>query len=120
MGQQVAGQARVKVSGGLLETDGETTLELGGVKRDSVKGDYQASAFREETEPSKVEISILMKAGVSLKAIQAIAGETLTVEFDTGTTYVIPDAYCAEPPSVTQKDGKAKLVFMGAPAEELA
>lgn len=116
---RVVGQVRVKVDGGLLETDGSSTMDVGGPKRDPITGDYQAGAFRESTEPSKVETTILMKAGLSLAALGRIDNATVTMETDTGVTYVVRNAYVAEPVSFASNDGKAKVVFMGPPAEEL-
>lgn len=114
---QVLGQVRIKVDGDLIESDGSSTIELGGAMRESVKGDYQAGAFRETTEPSKVEASVLIKAGVDLAALRAIDNATLTVETDIGSVYIIRSAYVAEVISISTSDGKAKVVFMGPPAE---
>jgi Phage tail tube protein len=116
---QVVGQARIKVNGDLLETDGSATLEIGGIKRESVTGDYQADGFRESTEPSKLEVSVLVKGRTNLGAFRDIVGATITVEYDTGQTWLIRNGYTSEPPSIGQSDGKAKLIFMGAPAEEV-
>lgn len=116
---QVLGQCRVTVAGVTYETDGKTTIAMGGTKRESVAGDYQASAFRESTEPGKVECSILIKPGVSLAALD-FRGETVTILSDTGHQFVMRDAYTAEPVSTSTDDGKAKLVLQGAPVEELS
>lgn len=116
---QVLGQVRVNVDGQHYETDGKSSIELGGMKRDAVAGDYQAGAFRESTEPSKVECSILLKPGVSLEAIRNARDVTLSIEADTGHHYVVRNAYSAEPPSLSTDEGKAKCVFQGPPAEEM-
>lgn len=116
---QVIGQARIRANGKLLETDGKSTLELGGPKRDSVVGDFQAGAFRESTEPSKVECSILVKKGTSLDELRNLTDAVVTFETDTGHLYTISDAYTAEPLSISTDEGKAKIVLMGSPAEEL-
>lgn len=116
---RVVGQVRVKVDGDILETDGQSTLELGGPMRTAVKGDYQAGSFSETTEPSKVEVNLLMKRGTSLAAIRAIDNATLTVETDVGQTYIVRGAYVAETISFNSNEGKAKVVFQGPPAEEM-
>lgn len=116
---RVLGQARIKVDGDTLDTDGESTLEIGGPVREAVAGDFQAGAFRETTAPSKLETSILLKNGVSLDALRRIENATVTFEGDTGKMYVVRNAYVADVISFSTSDGKAKVVFGGPPAEEL-
>jgi Phage tail tube protein len=116
---QVAGQARVKIDSALLETDGQTKLEIGGPKREPVMGDYQAGSFRQSTEPSKIEVSVLYKEQTDLAAFRSITDATITIEYDTGAVWVIRGGYYSEVASINQQDGKASLVFMGQPAESL-
>ena len=116
---QVTGQARIKISGDLLDSDGSATLEVGGVKRESVTGDYSAGAFKESTEPSKLEVTVLNKGDTQLASYRKITSETITVEFDNGQSWLIAGGYCADTISINQSEGKAKLVFMGEPAEQL-
>lgn len=116
---RVAGQAKVKVDGGILETDGSSTLDLGGPVREAVEGDYQAGAFRESTAPSKLDCSILLKGGTRLSQLRTIDNATLTLETDVGQTWVVRNAYVAEVISFNTADGKAKVVFQGPPAEEM-
>ncbi len=116
---RVAGQARLKVDGQIFETDGQSTLSLGGPVRTAVKGDYQAGAFSEATEEARVEMSILLKAGTSLSYIRSIDNGTVTLETDVGQTWLVRNAYCAEAISFATSEGKARVVFMGPPAEEL-
>lgn len=119
MGNQVVGQVKVKVDGEIYETDGSSSLEIGGATREAVTGDYQAGAFKEATSPAKCETSILYKAGVSLSAIRAISNATLTMECDTGAVWIMRNAYVADVISFSSSDGKAKIVFQGPPAEEM-
>lgn len=116
---KVVGQLRIKADGQLLESDGQATMDIGGAQRESVLGDYQAGAFRESTQPAKVETSVLVKAGTSLTALRAIDNATLTLETDTGQTFIVRGAYASDVISFSQSDGKAKVVFMGPPAEEM-
>lgn len=116
---QVTGQARIKIDGDLLDSDGSATLEIGGAKRESVTGDYSAGAFKESTEPSKLEVTVLNKGDTQIAAYRKITAATVTVEFDNGQSWLIPSGYCADTITLNQADGKAKLVFMGEPAEQL-
>lgn len=116
---RVAGQVKVKVDGAMLETDGTSSMELGGTTREPVQGDYQAGAFKEMTKESKLECTVLLKAGTGLAWLRAVDNATVTLETDVGQTYVMRNAYVAEVIMLSTSDGKAKLVFQGPPAEEL-
>ena len=116
---RVVGQVKVKIDGDLLDTDGKSTMELGGATREAVAGDYQAGAFKETTAPSKVEVNLLMKANLSLTRLRTIDNATVTMESDVGRTYLIRNAYCADVISFSTDSSVAKVVFQGPPAEEL-
>lgn len=116
---QVVGQVRINVDGDTLDTDGESTLELGGPSREPATGDYQAASFSEKTNPSKLTTKILVKRGTSLTALQRIDNATVSLRTDVGQTFIIRNAYVAEVISLSTSDGKADVVFQGPPAEEL-
>ena len=116
---QVVGQARIKVDGDTLDTDGDSTLELGGPAREAVRGDYQAGGFTEKTAESKLTTKILVKGATRLGALRDIDNATITFEADTGQRFVIRNAYVADVISLSTSDGKADVVFQGPPAEEL-
>lgn len=115
---QVVGQVKVKVDGATYPTDGASSMEIGGPVREPVPGDYDAASFKTSTAPSKVEVNLLLKKGLSLAALRAIDNATLTIETDVKTSYIVRNAYVADVISWSQ-DGKAKVVFMGPPAEEV-
>ena len=115
---QVVGQVRIKADGDVLPTSGESTLTIGGPSRENVPGDYEAGSFKEMTAPARCEVSLLNKAGLSLSSIRAIDNATITLETDTGKTWIMRNAYCADVISFGQ-DGKAQCVFEGPPAEEM-
>jgi len=117
---RVVGQCKVTIDGQLLDTDGETEMDIGGAMREVVKGDNQAGAFRESTEASKTTTKLLFKGGLSLTALRAIDNATLTNKLDIGRTFVVRNAYVAEVISFSTSDGKATVVWGGPPAEEVA
>ena len=117
---RVVGQVKIKADGQLLETDGQSTMNIGGPSRESVTGDYQAGAFSESTNAASCECNLLMKAGLSLTGLAAIDNATLTMETDTGRTYIMRNAYVSETISFSTNEGKAKVMFMGPPAEEMS
>lgn len=116
---RVAGQVKVRVDGDLLDTDGTSTLDLGGPAREAVKGDYQAGSFKETTEPSKVEVTLLVKATTRLTDLRTIDNATVIMETDVGQTFIVRNAYVAEVITFNSADGKAKVVFGGPPAEQV-
>lgn len=117
--QRVTGQVRIRIDGELYPTDGESSMEIGGPVREAVAGDYEAGAFKEMTAPAKCETSLLYKGGVMLGAIRAIDNATLTLETDTGHTWIMRNAYVAEVISFSGSDGKARVVFQSGPAEQM-
>lgn len=116
---QVAGRAKVRINGVLLDTAGETTLELGGAPREPVEGDYTTAFKRGTVKPSKLEVTVLNKATFSAAGFAAIEDATISIEFDTGKSYVMREAYAEDAPPMTTSDGKAKGVLYGRPAEEV-
>lgn len=115
---RVVGQMKIKIDGASYPTSGEATLDIGGAVREPVPGDYEAGAFKEMTKESKLEVTLLYKSNVSLASLRSIDNATVTAELDTGKTWIIRNAYCADAISFGQ-DGKAKVIFQGPPAEEV-
>lgn len=110
------GQTRVTVDGLYLQTAGKNTFEIGGIVRAAVTGDNKAGFFNETTKESTCEVEVLMTAGVSLVALQAIDNATLVHVCDTGQTYIMRNAFVVD--AVSASDGKVKVKFAGPPAEE--
>ncbi|WP_067734494.1 phage tail tube protein [Novosphingobium naphthalenivorans] len=115
---KVVGQAKVVIDGTTYSTSGESTMDIGGPSREGVSGDYEAGAFKETTNPAKLDTSLLYKAGVSLSAIRSIDDATVILDTDIGTQWIMRNAYVADVISFGQ-DGKAKVVFQSDPAEEV-
>lgn len=115
---QVVGQVKVKIDGATYPTSGESSMEIGGPVREAVEGDFDASAFKQKTSPSKVEVTINYKKGVSLSALRGIDNATVLLEADNGVVWIVRNAYVADVISWSQ-DGKGKVVFQGPPAEEM-
>lgn len=115
---QVWGESVIRVNGARYDTEGKSSLEMGGPKREHVPADFKAGHFMQTTEPSKLETSVLATAGVSIAEMRAWDDVTVTMEADTGQSYVINHGYVAEVLSVSE--GKIKLVIQGPPAEEVS
>lgn len=115
---QVAGQVTIEVDGERMHTSGESTMQIGGIQRENVAGDYDAGSYMEKTVPARCTFGLLRKEGVSLTALRAIDNATLIHRADNGQTYVMRNAYFVEASDFSQ-DGKAQVIFEGPPAEEL-
>ena len=115
---KVWGQTRVKVNGRLFDTEGKSSLVVGGTMRENVEADFVAGHFTEKTMPSKASFTILLVAGVSLTEIQGWDDITLTFEADTGRTYVVNHGFTSN--EVSASEGKAQVEVSGPPAEELS
>lgn len=116
---RVMGKAQIKVNSQLLESHPGASLDIGGPVRTTVVGANSIHGFTEALQPSKLECEISVKSGTSLAAIRGWDDVTVTFEADTGQTYVISNGWSTNPPTVTDNDGKAKLVIEGPPAEEM-
>lgn len=115
---KVWGQTRIRVNGEELDTEGKSTLELGGIQREAVQADNRAGYFTESTQPSKLTCMVLVTPSVRLDEMRKWDDVTATMEADTGQTYVINHGYTADIVSVSE--GKATLVIQGPAAAELA
>ncbi|MDB5432428.1 MAG: hypothetical protein JWP35_3544 [Caulobacter sp.] len=119
MSNKLFGRARITVDGRLFETAKGASLDIGGVKRSPVEGSLKGGKFTEAVADSTLECDILVDAKTSLSDIGAIDDATINFTCDTGQTYIINGGYCADPPVLTEGEGKAKTKFMGPPAEEM-
>lgn len=113
---KVWGLTTIVANGVTLETEGKGTLQVGGPVRSPVQGDNTAGFFSTEIKESEVECTVLVTAGLSLVALQAIEDATLVHICDTGQVYVIQHAFVSD--AVSASEGKAKVKFNGPPAEE--
>lgn len=119
MAGKLFGRAVIRADGNTIETNKGASLDLGGVKRTAQQGARTIAGYTEETTQAKLECEMMVGVGVSVAAIGGIVDATITFECDTGQTYIMNHAWSAEPPQLTEGDGKAKLVFEGPPAVEM-
>jgi hypothetical protein len=119
MGERVMGKAQIKANGRMLDSFPGATMDLGGEARESVIGANKVLGFKGSLQQSKLECEIAIKEGLSLAEIRKWTDVTVTMEADTGQTWVISNGWSTTPPSVTENDGKAKIIIEGPPAEEM-
>jgi hypothetical protein len=119
MSNRVMGRAQIKADGKIFDSHRGATLDIGGVSRESVVGANKVHGFKEAVKQAKIELEISIKAGTSLAEIGRWDDVTVTFEADTGQTWVLSNGWVTEPPTLTDSDGKAKIVIEGPPAEEM-
>ena len=120
MANKLFGRVTITVSGLTLNTFKGSTLDIGGIKRTPQPGSNTADAYTEELMPSKVECEVQMDGSLSVAALGQVVDATIQFDCDTGQKFLIIGGYAAEPPVLTEGDGKCKCVFQGPPAEEVA
>lgn len=116
---KVMGKALIKANGRVLDTLPGASLDIGGVTRETVTGDNRVIGQKSTPRPSKIEFEIAVTRQTRLADIARWEDVVVTVEADTGQTWVVPSAWTTEPPTTTTSDGKAKVVMEGLPAEEM-
>jgi hypothetical protein len=116
---KVIGQCVLTVGGVRLETTGGTQMEIGGSKREPKMGDYQAGAFSESTEPSKITAKVLYKGALDLDQLRKMDNVVAVLDTDVDTSWVVRGAYVAEILGFDSKEGTADVVLQGPPAEQV-
>jgi hypothetical protein len=110
----------IKLDGALLESLPGPKWKLGGNKRTPVVGNNKLIGYSEATEPGEVECEVPITEGMSLAQLKDITDATLTLELDTGQTYVGRNAFVTDALEVTSgADGKLALKFACDPLEEM-
>jgi hypothetical protein len=119
MSRRVMGKALIKAAGRTLDTLPGSSLDVGGVTRETVNGDNRVIGYTSKPRPSKLECEIAVVPGLSAAEIGRWEDVTVTFQADTGQTWVIPGGWVTEPPMLTAADGKMKITIEGPPAEEM-
>lgn len=113
---QVTGIVKIYVDGALQRSKPGAKLKLGGVKREAVVG-HSLYGFTEEVEPAELDCTLAHTADTDLPALNALKNANLRFETDTGTTYLVTNAFTTESCEVTS-GGDTSLKMMGDPAIE--
>jgi hypothetical protein len=113
---KTTGRMKITAAGKFADTFKGVTFDPGGIKRTSVPTAH-SNHFSEETVGSKLEFDRAFIAGSSIKDFD-LSGEQVTVELDTGQTYVIASMFRTDP-EVLGDEGKGKIVLEGDAAKEM-
>lgn len=118
---QVLGRAFIKAGGELLRTESGAKIDLGGIVRTAVMGAAGVHGYAEKIKEATLECEVVLAAGDSLEKFRKMTDITVTFECDSGQVYVIRNAWCQDPPVITEGEGgKIPLKFIGPQAEEQA
>ncbi len=116
---QFLGRAKITANGTTIETNKGATLDLGGIKNNTVVTGTKVGRA-EELVPATVECETSLEAGMSLEELRNLKEATVIFDCDTGQSYVIRNAFRTD--TITMKDGdggNVSLKVAGDPAEEL-
>ena len=86
------------------------SLKLPGVKNNDQPAGYEL-VRSQEFQAGSVRATVLIKAGMSLAALNAGAEAELQVKADTGQIWTFPDAFITENPELSDDGGKAPVVW---------
>lgn len=115
---QVSGKITISTASmGVLRSKPGATLDFGGFKRDVVEDDQGIAGYTETPVAPSIEGSFVHKGGLSIKGLADITNEDISFETDTGSHFVIRQAWCTEPPQLAS--GEVKLKFTGISCDEV-
>ncbi len=113
---KLTGIVMVKIDGVLMRSEPGAELSMGGFRRPPHTG-HKVYGHHEEVVHAEVKFTTFHAGGDDLRGLGDKVDATLEFETDTGDTYVVREAWCAEPPVLTGGEGKVAWVFYGQPAE---
>ncbi len=95
------------------------TFTPSGNKREHKGGRLpEDGGFTETGVAAKLELSINLLGGVDVVALNAIAGEDVTVRLADGHVHLLSQAFVTEPVGIT--DGESKLTIMANTSEQIS
>ena len=102
----------------LQETDPTTTkVDLGGFEREAVVTDQGFAGCTEKPKEANVETTIRVSSSTDLVGINSTVNAVITLQYNSGQIFVIRDATCAAPQSLSS-DGKCTIKFFGNAVEQ--
>lgn len=114
---QLTGRVAIMVRGERLSSKEGATLKYSDVEREGVVGDAGVLGFTEKSVIPEVECVISHSAATRLADFQSMTDETVSFDADTGTSYVLRNAWCVG--ALELSKGEVKLRFQGMKCEEV-
>lgn len=95
------------------------TFTPSGDKRDHKPGRLpEDGGFTTSSQPAKLDLSINLQSGIDMDALNAVAGEDITIRLTDGHVYMMSQAFVTEP--VGFGDGESKITIMSNTSERIA
>ena len=120
MSRAIGGLIQVKVDGVLYSAKGAFDYDIGGVKREGVVGHDAVHGFKALPKVPYIEGTITDNAELSLSALKAIEGATVTLDLANGKTIVLNDAWYAGEGQGNTEEGEIDFRFEGMNGEEIS
>lgn len=114
---KLAGIARIKVNGELLQSLPGAELDLGGFERE-LKSGYAVYGHTEKVMPSVLTCTIVWGNATPIEDLRNAVDSTITFEADIGVTYKVSNAVCTKTVKVKDESGEVTLEFGGDPAKK--
>lgn len=115
---QYLGRAKVMYDGRVLDTHPGAKIDLGGIERTPVIGDY-TDGYAEKRKNATVECELNVGKDTPIQDIRNIAGATVIFEADIGRRWIVRDAFVTDTLTITAGEGgKVPVKISGKPAEE--
>lgn len=115
MGEKVAGTAYVKVDGAQMVVTGNVEVPLSKKKRETITKGH----FKEEDVVPFVSGEFVIPKGLNIEKIMGGTNMTVTVELQSGRTYVLSGAYVVDEPALGSDEGKSSIKFEGTEGDYL-
>ena len=95
------------------------TFTPSGNKREHKPGRLaEDGGYTEGGTPARLEVSINLRAGIDILALNDVIGEDVTIRLSDGHVHMMSQAFVAEPVSVG--DGDSKLILISNTSEQIA
>ena len=114
---QCTGRVAITIGGNRLTSKEGAKLKYNDKTRETVLGDAGVLGYSEKTDAPEITCTIAHKKGISLAAFEAMNDETVSFDADTGASFVLRNAWCADALELT--NGEVSLRFVGMKCEEV-
>lgn len=114
---KIAGIARIKANGELLESLPGAELDIGGFERE-LKSGHAVYGHVEKVMPSSVTCTIVWKFETPVEKLRDMVDGVILYEADNGVTYKISNAVLTKTIKLKDESGEVTLEFGGDPAKK--
>lgn len=119
-GQKRGGLYRITTDGVQQDCAGVCTYHLGTPKRSVVmKGDGRPAGFSEEGQVPYIEVDVLDRAPLDVKALSTAEDITVVADLANGKSVVLSHAWFAGDGTIESKEGVIKARWEGIEANEV-